>query len=303
VIGRAMRLTYRINRFEIVAMTVFAVLLVLVSFVVAWVLSAVLPTTNCVPSPTGQYIGGCAVLAFVATLSGPAGTLSVLFPGIAGLILGTPVISREVERGTTSLAWSLGPSRWTWFLQRVIPMAIVAFVLALCVGWAVETVLHAMSPEVDLGASFSGFRGRGVLLGTEALVFFSVGALLGRSVPTLLLALILGVGVLVAVGNVHRSVLVGEAELREQSGFTEQNVDLYLDSRFRLPDGRLGTYEELIAVNPGAFEMEAPPSTVFLLIPGTRYRSVEAREALGELAIAAVFLVLAAVIVSRRRPT
>lgn len=79
--------------------------------------------------------------------------------------------------------------------------------------------------------------------------------------------------------------------------------DLPVDSRFRLPDGRLGTYEELVAVAPAIFESGEGVTPVFLVIPGSRYRAVEARELVAELVLVIGFLVLGALIISRRRPT
>ena len=43
-----------------------------------------------------------------------------------GLFLGVPVIARELERGTVRLAWWLTPSRWRWYLARLLPILVVA---------------------------------------------------------------------------------------------------------------------------------------------------------------------------------
>ena len=112
----------------------------------------------------------------------------------------------------------------------------------------------------------------------------AVGALFGRAVPTFLLGLILGMLTIVAVGLLHRESC---STRRSSSGRTRTRStranDLYLDNRLELPDGRLVTYEELIRIDPAAFESEFGPQypNVALLIPGDRYRTVEAREAAG----------------------
>ena len=45
-----------------------------------------------------------------------------VFPVVAGLLAGGPIVARELESGTARLAWSLGPSRLRWFVQRAVPI-------------------------------------------------------------------------------------------------------------------------------------------------------------------------------------
>jgi hypothetical protein len=78
--------------------------------------------------------------------------------------------------------------------------------------------------------------------------------------------------------------------------------NLYIDSRFQLPDGSLATWEQLVAIDPSVMENGPNYPNVALIIPGDRYRAVEGREALAELGIAALLLVAGAVVVLRRRP-
>jgi hypothetical protein len=312
---RIVRLTFRMHRFEVGAVVVLGALLVVGSIIAAWALANVGLGPDCQPSfETGELPERCIAEyeAFnrIADLARPISSLMVLYPIIAGLLIGGPVISREIERGTTSLAWSLSPSRLRWFLHRVVPMVVLVLALNFIVGAAAEHLTRALTPETDLAASFVGFRFRGVLMATQAFLLAStavaVGALFGRAVPTFLLGLILGMLTIVAVGLLHRQILLDEAVVQRQDENTfYSNDDLYLDSRLELPDGRLVTYEELIRIDPRAFESEFGPQypNVSLLIPGDRYRTVEAREAAAEVVLGLVFLVGGAFVVTRRRPT
>ena len=111
---RIVRLTYRIHRFEVNSVVILGGLLVLGSILAAWALSNVGLPPDCVPSfETGELPESCITEyeAFqrIAALATPIAAVSSLFPVIAGLLLGAPVIAREIERGTTSLAWSLSP--------------------------------------------------------------------------------------------------------------------------------------------------------------------------------------------------
>lgn len=316
MIRRIVRLTFRMHRFEVGAITVLAALLVLGSIVVSWALANVELPPDCKPSfETGELPASCVTRfeAFnkVATLASPVSLLMTLFPIIAGLLIGGPVMAREIERGTTSLAWSLSPSRARWFLQRVVPMIVLLLGVSFAIGIAADHLMHALNPEENLSASFIYFRNRGVLLATQAFLLAStavaVGALFGRAIPTFLVSLILGMLTIVAVGLVHRQLLLAESVIQrqDQNEFFVSNAALYLDSRFELPDGRLMTTEEVIVFDPAAFEGEFGQKypNVSLIIPGNRYRVVETREAAMEVVIGLAYLAGGAFVVTRRRPT
>ena len=314
-IVRIVRLTFRMHRFEVGAIVVLGALLVLGAIIASWALANVGLGPDCQPNfQTGELPESCIAQyeAFnrIASLASPVSALIVLYPIIAGLLIGGPVIAREVERGTTSLAWSLSPSRLRWFMHRVVPMIVMVLAMTFIVGTAADHLTRALTPETDLAESFVGFRLRGVLMATQAFLLAStavaVGALFGRAVPTFLLGLILGMLTIVAVGLLHRQILLDEAVVQRQDETTfYSNDDLYLDNRLELPDGRLVTYEELIRIDPAAFESEFGPQypSVALIIPGDRYRAVETREAAAELVIGLLFLVGGAFVVIRRRPT
>jgi hypothetical protein len=55
--------------------------------------------------------------------------------------------------------------------------------------------------------------------------------------------------------------------------------DLHLEGRFQLPDGRLVTWDQLVAESPSVMESGPDYPSVDLLIPVTRYRAIEIREA------------------------
>jgi len=316
MIRRIVRLTFRMHRFEVGAIVILAALLILGSIIVSWALANVGLSPECQRlAETGELPDSC-VVAFetfnkIASLASPISLLTTLFPIIAGLLIGGPIMAREIERGTTSLAWSLSPSRLRWFLHRVVPMALLLVAVSFAVGAAADHLTHALSPQADLSASFVGFRFRGVLLATQAFLLAStavaVGALFGRAVPTFLLSLILGMLTIVAVGLIHRQLLLAEVAIQRQVGdnFFISNADLYIDSRFELPDGRLMTAEDVFIFDPQAFEGEFGQKypNVSLIIPGERYRVVEAREAAIEVVIGLVVLAGGALVVTRRRPT
>jgi hypothetical protein len=125
---------------------------------------------------------------------------------------------------------------------------------------------------------------------------------IGRVLPTIIFALIIGVIGITAVGKVHERFTQSEAIYVD--GEQDPAGSRYVDQFFRLPNGTLADWRQLEVLAPEAMYSETGPTypIVNLVVPGFRYRSVEAREAAGLAAIAAIMLVGAGVIVRRRRP-
>ena len=65
-------------------------------------------------------------------------------PGVLGIILGVPIVARELEMRTTALAWSLTPSRSRWLLARFLPMLLVGVVGLGITGWLGTVLFDAL---------------------------------------------------------------------------------------------------------------------------------------------------------------
>jgi hypothetical protein len=310
-------LTFRIHRFEVSLVVLATILSVVVSALVMAYLRGSGYAAACFAStdqaPEGLPAGVCfeTLPTIGARIARASLGLAAIFPYIAGLLVGVPVISREIDSGTARLAWSLSPSRLRWFGHRVLPILGLLVLCSFVIGVVADQLAAFQLPTSDLSRSFELFRGRGVLLAVQAFVVGSIGvalgALLGRPVPTFVLALILGAGSIQAFGSVHQRLLLGEAVPSEDNAeFGFNSNDLYLDSRFRTPEGDLVTYEEMEARYPTAFSGEDPnlfPAYVALVIPAERYRIVETREAIGLTGIALLAVLVGAATVLRRKPS
>lgn len=302
----ATRLTYRINRFEIRAVLAATALSVVVStLILVWINSS--GYAKCIvihDTPTVACLQLMDIGAWATRIASLSLNLVPVFPFLAGVILGTPVIARELDRGTARLAWSLGPSRMRWFVQRVALVLVIVAVASFCIGFVADRLVALFAPESDLANSFTAFHQRGILIATSGFLAASVaiglGAIVGRTMPTLILALFLSGVSIVAITGVDRQLLASEAVPLGQGS----NDDLQIDSRFQLPDGRLVTWDELMIIDPHAMESEfgVQYAWVALGIPGARYREIEAREGLIEVAFGLAFLGLGAFVVRRRRP-
>ena len=308
---RGALLSFRVQRFETTIVVGAAALSVVVSALVIAFFNAGGYAKCQVDDPT-VFGSTCMTGAYVwlNRIARVSVALVPLFPVIAGLLAGGPIVARELETGTARLAWSLAPSRLRWLAQRAIPILAMVLVAALAIGATGDALIHLVAPNVDVDQSFAGFRARGVLVGAEALLVASValafGAMLGRAVPTLVLSLILVGGLGLAVDKVERELLTNEAVIEPVATYQYTDANLIVDNRLQFPDGSILSWEQAFATHPelqnGWDETAGGPQGVVLFVPGSRYHDVERREALALVAIAAAFLVLAAVAVLRRRP-
>jgi hypothetical protein len=309
---RGSLLSFRMQRFETTIVVGAALISVIVSALVVWAFNAG-GYARCYTSDGDVSVFGSLCLTGLFPWLDRAARVSVslapIFPVIAGLLAGAPIVARELESGTARLAWSLAPSRTRWLAQRAVPILIMVLLAALAIGFVAEGLTHTLAPTQDLDQSFAGFRARGLLIGIEALLVASIalaiGAILGRAAPTLIVTLVLTTLVGVAVDKVERQLMTNEAVVAESNNYMYTDANLYLDSRLKFPDGSILTYDEAYRTHPelqnGYDEMTGPVEVIYY-IPGSRYHEVERREALALLAVAAAFGMLATFAVVRRRP-
>jgi len=255
--------------------------------------------------------------------------LSWAAPFGMGVILGAPLVARELDGGTAQLAWSLSPSRIGWLLRRIAFIAL--FGLALLAVLAVTSELLAAAIFVDrpLGEDFTWYGRRGLLvvargLGTIALGVL-VGALIGRVLPAVLAAaVVIGVvfaGVSLGLDQWNRAEATIERRFLEAEAGAPSNLELTalgVAYGIELVDGEFLSYSEAydrgVEANYGGvdgkvFESEADMEAgrfigydAFLIIPGERYTELVIRDSVVALLIGAFALALTGLVVGRRRP-
>jgi hypothetical protein len=309
---RGALLSFRIQRFETTIIVGAAILSVAVSVLLIWLYNS--PGFAQCHGDDQSSLGSVCQTGIFPWLN-RAARLSLgivpVFPIVAGLLAGGPIVARELENGTARLAWSLGPSRIRWFIQRAGPIILMVAAAGLAIGLIAEALTHLLQPTTDLDQSFIAFRARGLLVAVQAVLVAAIalafGAILGRSVPTLVLSLILVGAVGLAVDKIEREVLTNEALMASGNDYYNGSSDsnLYLDSRLRFPDGTIATWQEAYALHPEiqfGYDETSGISDVVLYIPGARYHDIERREALVLLVLAAGFAGLAGIAVVRRRP-
>jgi hypothetical protein len=124
----------------------------------------------------------------------------------------------------------------------------------------------------------------------------------GRTLPALIIAAVVAFAGLGGGEEIHSRIIRGEA-IVVASG-QERPGDRWVDQEVQLPDGRLVGWDVVAQLDPPKADVEWVPKypMVSMVVPGERYRFVEAREASALLGGSIVALGLGGLIVSRRRP-
>jgi hypothetical protein len=308
------RLTLRLSRFELLAFGGFIVVFIAATVLAANWIDSLRPPPECFQSAT-EIATSCEAKAnaWYSAQNGVASLsvgLLIFLSFAAGLFLGVPIVAREIERGTSRLAWSLAPSRMRWILARMVPVLLVLVVLTFLAGVAADRFVGAVTPNVDLSNAFTTFGFRGLLIASRAVFIFAVGVLVGAVVARALPAVIL-TAVIAAIGlaggeRVHQMILTSEAiavpvDFQAENGGATKPGDMYIDQKFVLPDGTLVDYGYFGGQDPYDQNGNQKYPIVAIVVRGERYRFVETREAVALAGGSLLALILAGFVVSRRR--
>jgi hypothetical protein len=184
-------------RFELVSIVIAIAVLTVVAAANAVLLNQAQPSLVqlgvCTATDNSLEAPDCANVGFWLSLRDTEiFRLLGAMPLVAGIVLGSVLVSREIEHRSAELGWSLSGSRTTWLMERVIPVGIVLVVLLAALGVAAESLEAARYPEVDPRSSLHEFGNRGPLLVMRGLAAFGIavlaGAVAGRQLPALLLS-------------------------------------------------------------------------------------------------------------------
>lgn len=309
------RLAFRMQRLELLLFLAAAILLLVASLLIAWGTSEVRadfvacmqrlgPGANC--SPSSPSLNDFSLWGGFTKLG------AFLTPFALGLVLGVPVVAREIESRTAGIAWTLSRSRSRWLIQRVLPLGVFVIVLAAAVGIGSELVTRT-NPFADYAANpgFADYTSRGLMLPIRALVVLAVAIAVGAMVPRQLPALLLAAGVTVAL-FVGLTIGMDTWMTAEAVQIPMDQVELggprIFDSAYRDDaTGKLISMNDFfnrygdVALPEG--ESDPPGFTqVAIGIPADQYWTWALRESAILGAVAVVGGGLAVLVVTRRRP-
>ena len=205
-------LTYKQHRFETIAILAVCLGVAVAALIEAFRLNSMNVPFHCFQDYRGPYYPGpgqpvpdAATLKCNSLVEGFQGILQgvdmslvrgllVFAPILAGIIVGAPLVAREIEQGTAPLSWSLSGSRRRWLLGKVLAGILLLVPMMLAVGFAADILQGADSPGLNVHAAFESYASRCVIDVFWALAAFAgtfaLGTMLGRTLPAIILALV-----------------------------------------------------------------------------------------------------------------
>jgi hypothetical protein len=311
------KLTWRLSRFEVVALALASAAITTAAFVVASRLQSLAPPGPCQALITGGYgpsdLARCPGLAEFMSLNSTGGLILVaasLLPFVAGALLGSQLVAREVDYRSAQLAWWLSPSRTRWLVERMAPLVLVTIAFLTPPAIATTMLEQARNPNIEVWHSFVDFGLWGPPFVTSAVAALAVGMLagsvLGRVLPSLLVS-VAGAALLymalpaLAVLPQSPAVYAGGQPLSPGS--------ISVSGGCLQADGTVLSYDAVRANAPASLEPDEQMGwvgehcqSVGLGIPGDRAPIVTLTEAGLAGAVVLVAFGATALVVVRRRP-
>jgi hypothetical protein len=309
----AVRLAWRLQRWEIIFVAAGGLALWAAATWLTLDMRSVLARCG-TPDATSACVN---IFAFQETHGAVVGFVQTLIeyvPFVIGLVLGVPIVTREVEHRTALIAWPMAGSRLRWLAWRLLPTLLIGLVLVGLLAIAADQLARAYYPHSDIG--FAEYEARGLPLVMRTAVMLvagvAVGAVVGRLLPALLVGLGLSaaviVGLALALPNWVAPTVLGNPDSDEPAAMIGGR--LHTAIQYRLPNG------DLVSADEGEMFMEAVyeeaggeepdpaslPETIIVGVSADRYTEVLVRESAALGAGVAVLAGLAAALVQRRRP-
>jgi hypothetical protein len=310
-----LRTAWRLQRFELIVLIGGCTVLAVAALLVAWQLGgAERALRDCYQTSPDSSVPGwpCRDIdAWFATLSAARQVIlgvTAVIPFALGLFLGAPLVAREIERRTAPIAWSLSPSRRSWFGRRTLPVAAIVVLVLLLLGQAAEVLILALADE-ELG--FRNFAMHGPLVAVRGLTVLGIGVLigliLGRVLPAILLTGLVVIALLGGLQIARTEMMRAEAVWLDQTEMGS-SIEMVYDSGIRVDaTGEVLTYEQAVERYPdelGRFGEGIVPGTTMLVLanPSEQYPSFVAREAAALLVVFGIATAASLALVGGRRP-
>lgn len=314
----SIRLAWRQQRFELRLLLGACLLVLVAGLVVAWQIRVVrTDQLGCYQSASGATdaaLASChAPDQYLASLESAAQVIHGIIavsPFVLGLFLGAPIVAREVEGGTGSLAWTLAPTRRSWLTRRAAPVLLFVVIGTGMLAIAGELLTHAMPWAEGVEVGFADYAMRGPLVVVRAVQVFAIalgmGALIGRELPATLLAGVLIVAVLVGIQLNQDQALASAAVPLDPQAMQQGAYPKVYGSALRDDaTGQLVSYDEYFEQHPAAAtntELPEGMTPVQFGVPGSRYGEFALRESAMLIAAALLATAFTFFVVARRPP-
>ncbi len=313
------RLAWRLQRFELRLLVGACLLISVAGLLLVWQIRAVRSEELACYANAARVAADTALDA-CHTLSGQLSPLEsaaqivhgivAASPFVLGLFVGVPIVAREIEGRTGSVAWSLAVSRRSWLIARAGPALLFVIIGCGMLAIAGEALTLAMPSAEGAEIGFTDYAMRGPLVVVRAMEVFAIAVLLGavvaRQLPAMLLAGVMTFAVLGGI-QLNQDAALADAAIPLDPQAMQQGAypKIYGSALRDDATGRLVSYEQYVELHPTADangDLPAGITPVQFGIPGFRYSEFALRESALLLAATALAVGLTFVVVSRRRP-
>lgn len=308
----SLRLAWRIQRWELAFLIGGSLLLAAAAALVAWQMTATVNGLDACSTDSVALSASCRSLAqwsnVLTTLNPIIQGATTVAPFIVGILLGAPLVAREIEKRTAPIAWSLSLSRAGWLAGRTLPLLVAIAIALLVLGQASEATIRAMPPG-HLG--FPYFAMHGPLVAVRAIAVFGIGVvvglLMGRTLPAILVTGVVVIALFTGLQLVRDQLMHAEATWVKAGDADLSGVMIYDSAFIDDATGKLVTSDEVYRRFPDVFGTQGsgrPPgmTQVELMTPPERYPLFVARE-IGALAFVSVLVGgMALWVITWRRP-
>jgi hypothetical protein len=311
------KLTWRLSRFEIVALALASAVVTAAAAVVAPQLQGLALPSQCQALITGGYgpsdSARCPGLDQFMSLNATAGLIlaaASVLPFVVGALLGSQVVARDIDNRSAQLAWWLSTSRLRWLVERVVPLGLLTVVLLVPPAVATTMLEGARNPQVEVWHSFVDFGLWGPLFITSAVAVLALGILagsvLGRVLPSLLVSVAAAALLYIALPTL---AMLPQSPAVYASGQPLVPGSISVSGGWRDANGTILSTQDALANAPADLDpalrydwLGQHYQSVGLAIPGDRALLVAITEAALAATIALAAFGATAVVVVRRRP-
>ncbi len=294
-------LAFKLQRFETVALALLTVLWVGAATFDVWQMNSLLQAH---PGCFGNSaVGGSECPTALAALNPwdqlAENLLWINFgaPLAIAVFLGVPIVAREIELGTSQTVWALSLNRIRWFASRTLPIALLMLTLLIVLAVGGEVLTHVRAAWEDPG--FQRYEQRGPILVLRGVFVLSVAvlmsALIGRSLPALLLSVVVAAAVVLILVTVIDAWRLTESVVVPIGPGTDTSRvigAMVLDYVQLLPDGSL---------KPGGV-VTGPSTDAMRILPRSTYWLWIGRESAALAGASVLGFAFAGFVVKRRRP-
>lgn len=311
------RIVLKHHRFEVGAAVILGLLAAGAALVISYRLNAIGVPAGCfeqwLAGGGAEGAGACAgpVQAFAQINEDEAGKLlafMAVLPFIVGLLAGVSIVGRELEARTAQSAWALTPSRHRWLARQVGPILLVMTVAVALAAGAASVLETTREPWYH--STFGDLMLHGWPVIGRALAAFSVGLLVGatvgRSLPALIVAAVVCVGLVMLGGALHEAWYQANSEVVGDT--TSVGDNSYFASVWLGPDGHVDREGLAYLQVPSGIEdsnqwlLDHGWKMVQFGVPASKAGQLAALDALGFAGVALVVGLATVPVVDRRRP-